>query len=168
MQRLQQFWNAHQEPQIPLEFLIGPNVWKAGIGRDSIINAIGNIKTTESLSRKANQAGRQNSAQAKKTTALHRAQVQRLAALANAHAQLCYDFENRELLIQNLSWTDPTCRRALKGCSTEIFSLHLPSSAVDPSSATSTVRSIICKWYSPGFTCSELEFHTWIWTNVHL
>jgi hypothetical protein len=110
MQHLQQFWNAHQEPQIPLDFLIGPNIWKAGIGRDSIINTVGNIKATEGLSRKAYQAGRQNSAQAKKTTALHRAQVQRLAALANAHAQLCYDFENSELLIQNLSWTeDPTC-----------------------------------------------------------
>jgi hypothetical protein len=76
MQRLEQFWNAHQEPQIPLNFLSGPNVWKAGIACDSIINAIGNIKTTEGLSRKAYQMGRHNAAQAKKTTALHRAQVQ--------------------------------------------------------------------------------------------
>jgi hypothetical protein len=110
MQRLQQFWSVHQEPQIPLGFLSGPNVWKTGIAHDSIINTFGNIKTTEGLSRKAYQMGRQLAAQAKKTTALYRAQGQRLAALANAQAQLCYDFENSKLIIQNLPWTeDPTC-----------------------------------------------------------
>jgi hypothetical protein len=51
MQLLQQFWNVHQEQQILLKF------WKAGIACDSNINAIGNIKTTEGLSRKAYQMG---------------------------------------------------------------------------------------------------------------
>jgi hypothetical protein len=64
MQRLQQYWNAVQERQVPLEFLTGPNVWKAGISCDSIINAVGNVRTTEALSCRAYRDGRQDVAQA--------------------------------------------------------------------------------------------------------
>jgi hypothetical protein len=74
MQRIQRFWNAAQEIQAPLAFTQGPKVWKAGISHDSIINAVGNIRATEANSQKAYQEGRQNSAQAKKVTVLHRAQ----------------------------------------------------------------------------------------------
>jgi hypothetical protein len=61
--------NAHQEQQVPLEFLCGPKVWKAVIVHNSIINAKGNIKTTEGNSHKAYQAGQQN-VQAKKMVLL--------------------------------------------------------------------------------------------------
>jgi hypothetical protein len=122
MQRLQQYWNAVQERQVPLEFLTGPNMWKAEISRDSIINAVGNIRTTEALSRRAYREGQQGITQAKNITVLHRAQVQCLAALANEHPHLCYDFEDSELLIHNLHWTvDPTVVRAFHGCTEELY-----------------------------------------------
>jgi hypothetical protein len=94
---------------VSLEFVTGPNVWKAGISRDSIINAVGNVRQTEENSRQAYREGRQGVRQAKNIRVLHCAQVQRLAALANEHAHLCYDFEDKELLIHNLHWTiNPT------------------------------------------------------------
>jgi hypothetical protein len=91
-------------------------VWQAGITRNSIINAVGNVRATEANSRRAFREGRQSATQAKNITDLHRVQVQWLAALANEHAHLCYDFEESELIIHNIWWTsDPTCKRALYG-----------------------------------------------------
>jgi hypothetical protein len=166
MQRIQRFWNAAQEPQVPLAFTQGPDVWKAGISRDSIINAVGNVRETEANSRKAYREGRQNSAQAKNVTALHRAQVQRLAALANEHAQLCYEFEPQELLIHNIHWTaDPTSRRALRGCREELHRSGFSSLSITLSATSSPALAIIRRWYSPGFICSEAEFHHWVWEN---
>ena len=157
------FWNA-RERQVPLDFLQSPNFWKTTILRNSIINAIGNLKTTEANSRKAFSAGRQNAAQAKNTAAFHRAQVQRLAALANKHAHLCYEFDHPELIDHNLGWKeDPTCRRALKGCLGEIATLNLNPALVHLLAQHPPVVLIVNKWYSPGFTCSASDFHTWIW-----
>jgi hypothetical protein len=168
MQRLQKYWNAAQEPQVPLTFLQGSNVWKADISRDSIINAVGNVRTTEKLSRQAYRDGRQNSTQARNVTALHRAQVQRLAALANEHAHLCYDFGNQELLIPNIHWTkDPTSKRALQGCHTELRREGFSTLSIDPAVNCPATLAIIRKWYSPGFICSQTEFHLWIWENYH-
>jgi hypothetical protein len=166
MQRLQQYWNAVQESQVPLEFLTGPNVWKAGISRDSIINAVGNVRQTEENSRRAYREGRQGVRQAKNIRVLHRAQVQRLAALANEHAHLCYDFEESELIIHNIPWTsDPTCKRALRGCTEELQRSGYSILQLDPTIVFQPACAIIRKWHSPAFTCTELEFHTWIWEH---
>jgi hypothetical protein len=166
MQRLQQYWNAAQESQVPLEFLTGPNVWKAGISRDSIINAVGNVRTTEDRSRRAYRDGRQGVAQAKNIAVLHRAQVQRLAALANEHAHLCYEFEDSELLIHNLHWTvDPTVKRAFHGCTAELQRLGYTICQLDPNKDSQPALAIIRKWYSPAFACTASEFHKWIWEH---
>jgi hypothetical protein len=155
LQRLQKYWSTAQEPQVPLTFLQGTIVWRAGISRDSIINAVGNVQTIKAISHKAYRKGRQNSIQAKNVTALHRAQVQRLAALANEHAHLCYEFENQELLIHNIHWTkDPTSRRALQGCRNELHQAGLLILSIDPAVNCPPALAIIRKWYSPGFTCS--------------
>ena len=78
------FWHA-KTPQVQLEFLTLAIYWKAGIVCNSIINVVGNLKTTEANSRKAFHAGKQNAMQAKNTTAFHCAKIQRLAVLANEH-----------------------------------------------------------------------------------
>jgi hypothetical protein len=167
MQRLRDFYNAKHERQVPLNFLCSTEVKKAGIARDSIINAVGNIRATEANSLRAFRAGRQNAIQAKNIGTLHRAQVQRLAAIANEHAHLCYDFEESELIIHNIHWTiDPTCLRALRGCSKELDSNHYSILKRDPTIVFNPVQVIIRKWYSPAFTCTELEFHTFLWENA--
>jgi hypothetical protein len=166
MQRLQQYWNAVQERQVPLEFLTGPNVWKAGISRDSIINAVGNVRTTEALSRKAYRNGQQGVAQARNITVLHRAQVQRLAALANEHAHLCYEFEDSELFIHNLHWTvNPTVVRAFHGCTEELHRIEYTLLQLDPDRDFQPALAIIRKWYSLAFACTVSEFHKWIWEH---
>ena len=159
-------WKS-SEPQIPLDFLLDKKKYrKASVHRASIINAVGNLKTIEANSTKAFRAGQQNATQAKNITQLHRAQVQRLAALANEHAQFCYPFEHHELLFQNIGWhADPTCRRALRGCSAEITLLNIEIHYIHPASQHALVVTIIKKWYSPGFECSEFDFHNWIWTQ---
>jgi hypothetical protein len=169
IQRFQQYWSNSRDQQVPLDFLCRPNFWKAGIACDSIINAVGNIRRTEALSRKAQQDGKQNSKQAKKTEILHWAEVQRLAALTAEHAQLCYNFKNCELIFQELHWTeDSTCCWALQGCSEEVSLLLLPSSALNPVINNRPVIVVVNKWYLPGFTCSKQEFHTWIWQQASL
>jgi hypothetical protein len=166
MQRLQQYWNSKQERQVPLNFLLSPDVKRAGIARDSIINAVGNVRQTEENSRRAFRAGRQNAAQAKNIGVLHRAQVQRLAAIANEHAHLCYDFEESELIIHNIPWkSDPTCRRALRECAKELDRNHYSIIRLDPTIVFQPALVIIKKWYSPAFPCTELEFHTYLWEN---
>jgi hypothetical protein len=82
IQCLQQYCSNSQDQQVPIAFLCSPNIWKAGIACDSIINAVGNMQWTEALSRKAQKDRKQNSKQAKKTEILHCPQVQRLDALA--------------------------------------------------------------------------------------
>jgi NAD-dependent SIR2 family protein deacetylase len=157
---------------VPLNFLHGPNIWKAGIVRDSIINAVGNIQRAEALSCKAQQDGKQNSKQPKKKTEiLHRAQVQRLAALAAEHAQLCYNFKNHKLIFHNLHWTeDPTCCRALRGCSEEVLLLLLPSSISTQSSHQQPASpSCHCQQVVLArFNLFQTRIHTWIWQHATL
>jgi hypothetical protein len=167
MQRLREYWNDKHELQAPLRFLLSSDVKKAGFARNSIINAVGNIRTTEENSCRAFHAGRQNVTQAKNIGILHRAQVQRLAAIANKHAHLCYDFEASELIIHNIHWTvNPTCRRALKECAKELARHQYSISRLDPTIVFPPALVIIQKWYSPAFSCTELEFHTFLWKNA--
>ena len=155
------------EPQVPLDFLLAKRQYrKASVHQDSIINAVGNLKTIEANSKKAFRAGKQNAIQANNITQFHRTQVQRLPALANEYAQFCYPFEHHKLLFHDVGWQeDPTCRRALRGCSAEITLLELAIHYIHPTSQHSLVVAIIKKWYSSGFECSELDFHNWIWTQ---
>ena len=166
MSRIISYFTAPREPQVPLTFLRDSRRWKAGVLRNSIINAVGNLRTTEANSRKAYRAGRQNAAQAQNTTDFHRAQVQRLAALAHEHAQLCYAFEHSELISHNLGWQeDPTCRRALRGCLQQLAALNLKPNLIHPLTQHAPVIALVKTWYSPGFTCTESDFHNWIWLN---
>jgi hypothetical protein len=117
------------------------------------------LKTIETNSQKAYCAGKQSIAQEKNTTALHCSQVQCLAAPANGHTQLCYKFENRELLFANLNWTkDPTTHRALWGCHAIIKLLVLDIIAIHPDRQHRAVVKIIKNWHSPAFTCTKTEF----------
>ena len=156
------FWPT-KTPQVPLEFLTSANYWKAGIVRNSIINAVGNLKTTETNSRKSFRAGKQNATQAKNTTAFHRAQIQRLAALANKHTQLCYEFDHHELIDHRLGWQeDPTCRRALKGCLAQLLLLRFTTAHVHPLASHPPVMALVHQWCTPGFTCTISDFHLWL------
>jgi hypothetical protein len=124
------------------------------------------LNTIETSSQKAYRAGKQTIAQEKNTMALHRSQVQRLAALANEHAQLCYEFENRELLFASLNWTKgPTTRRALWGCHVEIKLLVFDITALHPDRQHCAVVKIIKNWHSPAFKCTKAEFHLWIYSE---
>ena len=154
--------------QVQIPFLATGDVWKANLLRSGIINAVSNIRTTEVLSNQAFQDNNQTVHQAKNREALHCAQIQRLAALANEHAHLCYDFERAELILSNLDWhVDPTCRRALVHCLIEILALQLPSTAlISPFGAHPAVIPIIDKWYTPAFTCTKREFHDWLWQKT--
>ena len=154
--------------QVQIPFLVTGDVWKANLLRSGIINAVGNIRTTEVLSSKAFQGNKQIANQAKNRETLHRAQIQRLAALANEHARLCYDFKHAELILSNLDWQiDPTCRRALINCLIEILALQLTSTAlISPFGAHPAVITIIDKWYTPAFTCTKPEFHGWLWKKT--
>jgi hypothetical protein len=164
MQRLQQYWNSKQERQVPLNFLLSPDIKKAGIARDSIINAVGNVRATEVNSRQAFRAGRQNASQATNIGVLHRAQVHCLAAIANEHAHLY--FEEIELIIHNIHWkVDPTCHRALRECAKELDRKHYSNPQLDPTIVFKPALLIIQKWYSPAFMCTEMEFHTYLWEN---
>jgi hypothetical protein len=156
----------YQPPQAKLTIFASPNYGRAKILRDSIINAVGNLATIETNSRKAHRAGKQTVTQEKNTTTLHRAQVQRLAALANEHAQLCYEFETRELLFANVGWTeDPTTRRALRGCYTEIEVIRFDFVSLHPDKQHPSVLVVIKKWYSPAFNCTEADFHWWVYSE---
>jgi hypothetical protein len=151
-------------PQAQLKIFSSANYWRAKILRDIVINAFGNLKTIEANSRKAYCSGNQSEAQEKNMTAFHCAQLQRLAALANKHAQLCYKFVDTELLFANLGLKeDPTTQRALKGCYNELNILQFDFLAVRPDTQHPHVVAVIKKWYSPACTCTETEFHSWVY-----
>ena len=80
----------NQEPSVPLVFLTDKSYWEASIARSAIVNALGTLKATDDKCREDYKRGRQTSQQAAVRTQVHRNQVQRLAQLANQHAQLCY------------------------------------------------------------------------------
>ena len=158
-----------QEPSVPLAFLTDDSYWEAGIVRSSIVNAIGNIKATEDKCRNDYKRGRQTSAQAARQTQVHRNQVQRLAHLGNRHAQLCYNFEHKDLLISDINaYEDPTCRRALQGCFEEISVLGLDPWHIQSHVQHPQVVPIVLKWYSPAFNCTLHEFHSRIWCRSQL
>jgi hypothetical protein len=160
------FWKS-TPLQAQLKIFSSANYWRTKILCNSIINAFGNLKTIEANSRKAYRSGNQSKAQEKNSTAFHCAQVQRLAALANEHGQLCYKFENKELLFSNLGWKeDPTTQRALKGC---FDILQFDFLLVRPDTQHPHVVAVIKKWYSPALTCTETEFQSWIYsTHIYL
>jgi hypothetical protein len=82
----------------PLEFLSDDRFWQATIVRSAIVNAISNIRATEERCRSDYQYAQQSSRQLRVCTQAHCNQVQRLAQLANRHAQLCYSFSHAELV----------------------------------------------------------------------
>ena len=154
----------NQEPSVPLLFLTDNSYWEASIARSAIVNALGNLKATEDKCRDDYRRGRQTSQQAAVRTQVHRNQVQRLAQLANQHAQLCYNFEHSDLLIANIdSFEDPTCRRATRLCYEEVSALDLGQLDRSTHLQHPIIVPIVVKWYSPAFTCTTEEFHSRIW-----
>jgi hypothetical protein len=154
----------NQEPSVPLAFLTDKSYWEASIARSAIVNALGTLKATEDKCREDYKRGRQTSKQATVRTQVHRNQVQRLAQLANQHAQLCYNFEHSDLLIANIgAYEDPTCRRALRLCYEEVYALGFGQLDHPTHIQHPIIVAIVLKWYSPAFTCTTQEFHARVW-----
>jgi hypothetical protein len=92
----------------PLPLLEDNFFWEATIVRSAIVRAVGIIRSTKQKCKEDHANGHQTAAQLEVRTQVHRNQVQRLAQLSNRHAQLCYNFEHREL-ISGLVDDLPTC-----------------------------------------------------------
>jgi hypothetical protein len=100
----------------PLEFLSDDRFWEATIVQSAIVNAIGNIRATEERCCSDYQYGQQSSNQLQVCKQVHCNQVQRLAQLANHHAQLCYSFSHTKLVSGTVvAIEDPTYRLAIHG-----------------------------------------------------
>jgi hypothetical protein len=151
---------------LPLALLEDDFFWEATIVRSAIINAVGNIRSTEQKCADDHRDGLQTAAQLAVRTQVHRNQVQRLAQLGNRHAQLCYNFEPPELLSGLVDgYEDPTCRRAVRGCFAEIAAIRPALSNTDTCLHTHhpLVSPIVSKWFSPSFNITESDFHSRVW-----
>jgi hypothetical protein len=153
----------------PLEFL-SDRFWEATIVQSAIVNAIGNIRATEERCCSDYQYGQQSSSQLQVRTQVHCNQVQRLAQLANRHAQLCISFSHTELVSGTVeAIEDLTYRLAIHGCFAEIHNHNIiikvflktkrTNHPLHPDVQHPLVTSIVAKWYLPAFHCSLQEFH---------
>jgi hypothetical protein len=154
----------------PLKFLSNDRLWEATIVQSVIVNAIGNIRATEEHCRSDYQYGQQSSNQLQVRTQVHCNQVQRLAQLANRHAQLCYSFSHTKLVSGTVkAIEEPTYQLAIHGCFAEINAHNISievalntqrtNHPLHPDVQHSLVTSIVTKWYLPAFHCSLKEFH---------
>jgi hypothetical protein len=154
------------ETSFPLQLLEDDFFWEATIIRSAIIHAVGAIRSTEQQCKTDHANGHQTAAQLEVRTQVHRNQVQRLAQLGNRHAQLCYNFEHRELISGLVDgYEDPTCRRAVRGCFTEISAVRPVLDHADTCLHTHhpLVTPIVSKWFSPSFGITEDDFHARVW-----
>jgi hypothetical protein len=148
----------------PLPLLEDDFFWEATIVRSAIVGAVDIIRSTEQKCKEDHANGHQTAAQLEVRTQVHRNQVQRLAQLGNRHAQLCYNFEHRELISGLVDgYEDPTCQCAVRGCSTEISALVLDHADTCLHTHHPLVTPIVSKWFSPAFGLSEGEFHARVW-----
>jgi hypothetical protein len=115
----------------PLEFLSDNCFWEATIVRSAIVNAIGNIRATEECCCSDYRYGQQSSNQLQVHTQVNSNQVQRLAQLANCHAQLCYSFSHTKLVSSTVkAIEDPTYCLAIHRCFGKINTHDISSEVV--------------------------------------
>jgi hypothetical protein len=152
----------------PLPLLEDDFFWEATIVRSAIVGAVDIIRSTEQKCKEDHANGHQTAAQLEVRSQVHRNQVQRLAQLGNRHAQLCYNFEHRELISGLVDgYEDPTCRRAVRGCFAEITNLRpvLDHNDTCLHAHHPLVVPIISKWFSPSLGITEDDFHAHVWIH---